>query len=88
MPKPNGEGFHIKAYYEIRTPKLTVMSNILLVTGGPLMIKNTLVGLVSWGWGNCTSKRTPGVFVRVTNFLGWIKANTRGSDVCQTRIKG
>ena len=59
------------------------MLNILLVTGGPLMMENTLIGLVSWGHPiGCTSKRSPGVFVRVTKFLDWIKQNTRGSNLC------
>ena len=50
------------------------------------MIEDTLIGIVSWG-KVCTSKMTPGVFVRVTHFLDWIKANTRGSEICQRMIK-
>ena len=48
------------------------------------MVENTLIGLVSWGSTlyYCTSQETPGVFVRITKYLSWIKKNTRGSNIC------
>jgi len=47
-------------------------------------------GIVSWGTKNvgCTTKTDPGVFVRVANYLHWIKRYTRGSNVCYSWING
>ncbi|XP_046643346.1 trypsin-1-like isoform X1 [Daphnia pulicaria] len=51
-------------------------------SGGPLVVKSTgpkckyeQVGIVSWGKG-CARSGYPGVFMRVTSFLPWIKMNT------------
>ena len=69
-----------------------LIPDILLLSGGPLMIKNkkkssyTVIGLASWTGEDCASKRNPGVFVRVTYFLDWIKQNTRGSNICEAWI--
>lgn len=56
-------------------------------SGGPLTFKQpngkfTLVGIVSWGSG-CAGRGLPGVYVRVTRFLPWIKANTGDATKCR-----
>ena len=44
--------------------------------GGPLACEEddgyyTLTGLVSWGFG-CGRKDVPGVYVKISSFIGWI----------------
>ena len=44
--------------------------------GGPLVCEDQqgfheLTGLVSWGFG-CGRKDVPGVYVKVSSFIGWI----------------
>lgn len=46
-------------------------------SGGPLVSKNTLVGIVSWGKNPCGQKNSPSVFVRVSAFIPWIQDNQR-----------
>ncbi|XP_006897052.1 PREDICTED: tissue-type plasminogen activator [Elephantulus edwardii] len=45
-------------------------------SGGPLVCmtdqRMTLVGIISWGIG-CGQKDIPGVYTKVTNYLGWIQ---------------
>ncbi|XP_077483540.1 uncharacterized protein LOC144093736 [Amblyomma americanum] len=48
-------------------------------SGGPLMLESdttqwTLIGVVSWGI-KCAEKGLPGVYTRITEFLGWIYEN-------------
>uniref|UniRef100_A0A8D2BQS0 Plasminogen activator n=1 Tax=Sus scrofa TaxID=9823 RepID=A0A8D2BQS0_PIG len=49
-------------------------------SGGPLVCMKgnhmTLVGVISWGLG-CGQKDVPGVYTKVTNYLNWIRDNTR-----------
>lgn len=44
-------------------------------SGGPLVSKNTLVGIVSWGRNPCGQTNSPSVFVRVSAFITWIQDN-------------
>ncbi|XP_073844301.1 trypsin 5G1-like [Musca autumnalis] len=44
-------------------------------SGGPLFYKDTLVGVVSWGYG-CARPNYPGVYSRVTSVLPWIAEKT------------
>jgi len=41
-------------------------------SGGPLIVDNTLVGIVSTGYG-CAQDRFPGVYTKVQNYISWIK---------------
>jgi secreted trypsin-like serine protease len=45
-------------------------------SGGPVVFAsgrpNYLVGIVSWGNGDCTGNAKPGVYTRVAKYTGWI----------------
>lgn len=45
-------------------------------SGGPLAAKNTVYGIVSWGFG-CGSPEYPGVFLNVAYFRNWIEGKTQ-----------
>lgn len=40
-------------------------------TGGPVTLRNSLVGIVSFGRG-CAQPNMPGVYTRVSYFASWI----------------
>lgn len=58
-------------------------------SGGPLVYQNgtntTLVGIVSWGTG-CARKNNPGVYTRVSKYIGWIKG-IMGNDQSGLRLQ-
>jgi len=41
-------------------------------SGGPLIVDNTLVGIVSWG-SECAEDGFPGVYTKVQNYTSWIE---------------
>ncbi|KAF2906089.1 hypothetical protein ILUMI_00088 [Ignelater luminosus] len=41
-------------------------------SGGPLVQKNILIGIVSWG-GNCGDKTEPGVYAKMSYFIHWLE---------------
>ncbi|KAL2711789.1 transmembrane protease serine 9-like [Vespula squamosa] len=56
-------------------------------SGGPIFIerpngKNEIIGIVSWGLG-CANKGVPGVYVKVTDYLNWIKEHTADAVYCK-----
>ncbi|XP_015596343.1 trypsin-1 isoform X2 [Cephus cinctus] len=48
-------------------------------SGGPLTLRDELIGLVSWSYG-CGNKDFPTVYIRVSKYLGWISANALTID--------
>lgn len=55
-------------------------------SGGPLHVKRDggsmeLIGLVSWGRG-CARPNLPGVYTKVTNYLGWVREALDGECLC------
>ncbi|XP_063911248.1 chymotrypsin-1-like isoform X2 [Zophobas morio] len=44
-------------------------------SGGPLIVDGTQVGIVSWSTRKCGLEGVPGVFVKVSNYVGWIEKN-------------
>jgi len=63
-------------------------------SGGPLMVKDasksfySLIGVVSWGWNQCTRQGEPGVYSRITSNRNWITETIAGSNTCRQRIDG
>ncbi|CAK9821368.1 Clotting factor G beta subunit [Anthophora retusa] len=55
-------------------------------SGGPLHVKGTfghleVIGIISWGRG-CARPNFPGIYTKLTNYLGWLKDNLDGECVC------
>lgn len=44
-------------------------------SGGPVVVGNTVVGAVSWGYG-CARPTHAGVYTRVSQYRAWLKTNT------------
>ena len=42
-------------------------------SGGPVIADGRLVGIVSWGSGNCNADNSPGVYTKVPTYHPWIK---------------
>ena len=43
-------------------------------SGGPLIVNNTLVGIVSFGVEECAADRYPSVYTKIKNYTNWIKS--------------
>ncbi|XP_034974632.1 kallikrein-11-like [Zootoca vivipara] len=41
--------------------------------GSPLVCDNTLQGITSWGFEKCSEVETPSVFVKVCNYINWLR---------------
>lgn len=80
-PKDQCKAFHGNEFYE----DMQICAGLLRGTndtcqgdsGGPLFAKRpdgslVLLGITSWGNG-CGRRRMPGVYTRVSNYLGWIR---------------
>ncbi|XP_015172523.1 PREDICTED: transmembrane protease serine 9-like [Polistes dominula] len=55
-------------------------------SGGPIFIEKTntkyeIIGIVSWGLG-CANKGVPGIYVKITDYLNWIKRHTADAVYC------
>ncbi|XP_012250668.2 trypsin-1-like [Athalia rosae] len=55
-------------------------------SGGPLHIVGSyghleVIGIVSWGRG-CARPQFPGIFTKLTNYLGWLRDHLDGQCVC------
>ncbi|XP_076621621.1 soluble guanylate cyclase 89Db [Colletes latitarsis] len=55
-------------------------------SGGPLHVKGTyghleVVGIISWGRG-CAEPNYPGIYTKLTNYLGWLKDHLDDECVC------
>nr|XP_034171026.1 coagulation factor X-like [Osmia lignaria] len=55
-------------------------------SGGPLHVKGTfghleVIGIISWGRG-CARPNFPGIYTKLTNYLGWLKDHLDGECVC------
>ncbi|GAB5454680.1 MAG: hypothetical protein Hens2KO_09090 [Henriciella sp.] len=49
-------------------------------SGGPVVLDDQLVGVVSWGKKQCTGDGKPGVYTRVSEYADWINQHIRQVD--------
>ncbi|XP_076382072.1 transmembrane protease serine 9-like [Megalopta genalis] len=61
-------------------------------SGGPLHVKGTyghleVVGIISWGRG-CAKPKFPGIYTKLTNYLGWMTDHLDGECVCPPPLQG
>ncbi|XP_060531127.1 trypsin-like isoform X1 [Cylas formicarius] len=61
----------------ICTFSTTYQSSCTGDSGGPLALNGTLIGIVSWGMGNCGDKiYSPSVYVKVSKYIDWIQQHS------------
>ncbi|XP_026670240.1 plasma kallikrein-like [Ceratina calcarata] len=72
----------------VRTACLPEDNKILSTgdSGGPLHVKGTfghleVIGIISWGRG-CARPNFPGIYTKLTNYLGWLKDHLDDECVC------
>jgi len=53
-------------------------------SGGPLIVNNTLIGIVSWGAHPCAGENKPGIYTNVKRYAGWIAAHISGGSAIPT----
>ncbi|XP_057317818.1 transmembrane protease serine 9-like [Microplitis mediator] len=59
-------------------------------SGGPLLVKGPyghleVIGITSFGRG-CARPRYPGVYTKLTNYLGWLRDHLQGECICPPAI--
>jgi trypsin len=47
-------------------------------SGGPLVQNNTLIGIVSWGFG-CAESKYPGIYTKISAYINWIQSTIKSN---------